>query len=165
MASAERRKVASVFLPPYSFSFVYATLGFCWGESCKYQLGAGRFICVACPRRNMRLQLWRHLNLHHICRFANLQPLEAHTQTNDDKLGFTWKGGNTIKSVYWKQTHLQSKPAWHLNQQECNHAIIKPCPEEVQRQLQVVYYYTTMPNLQAKWYLHQRQKFLGVNTA
>lgn len=36
-----------------------------------------------------------------ICRFTDLQPLEACTQMKkNDMLGFTWEGGNTIKTVY-----------------------------------------------------------------
>lgn len=37
----------------------------------------------------------------HIRRFTDLQPLEARTQMKkNDMLGFTWEGGNTIRSVY-----------------------------------------------------------------
>lgn len=70
--------------------------------------------------------------------------------------GFTSNGGKRIKlkkkqEKKKEKRYFQSKPTWYLHQQG---AVIKLCPEELQRQPQVVWYYTSMPNLQARWCLH-----------
>lgn len=98
--------------------------------------------------------------IQHICRFTNSQPLEAYTRM---KKKICWdlhrREGAQSNLCIRNSSTCRVNP--RLHQQE---AVIKLCPEEVQWQLQVVRYYTTMPNLQARWYLHQRQRNSSVKT-
>lgn len=55
----------------------------------------------------------------------------------------------------------QQNPMWHLYQLE---TVIKLCPEEVGWQIHVHWRYTTVPNLQARWYLYRMQGNSSVET-